>query len=430
MAYVDTRPDGKFIGRYRDSLGRKQSAGTYESKAEALAAAKALEGKPDDLPAGITLRQFVDNQWLTHAALSKNTINNYMGVYRNHIDPVLGNRRVNSIKRFEVRMLLKEVMNKGLKPITADHVKTVLASIYKTLLELDLVESNPTLSIHVKGKEAKQFELVEPSDFKKIAEHLPNFEAKLFAEVLVRTGMRFGEATELRPSDINFRTDEITISRHVVSLSNSGASRFVVEPGTKSGKNRTITVSSDVSESLQAHIKKFDLGPNDLIFGRSIVSPKKDYVLEAIVVVSPEGEETFEKDGKTYTHGTTVAYCKAGCRCEYCRAASTAYARTRRQVRTKQQRTNFAKNITGHLPNDLWNRVWKKACKDSGIGWQPRTHDLRHAHATHLVENGVDIYEVKERLGHSSVTTTEVYKHITKRRQSKAANIADDFKTA
>ena len=120
---------------------------------------------------------------------------NYMGIYRNHIDPVLGNRRVDSIKRFEVRMLLKEVMNKGLKPITADHVKTVLASIYKTLLELDMVESNPTLSVHVKGKGAKQFELVEPSDFKKIAEHLPSPEAKLFAEVLVRTGMRFGEGT-------------------------------------------------------------------------------------------------------------------------------------------------------------------------------------------------------------------------------------------
>ena len=145
MAYVDTRLDGKFVGRYRDSLGRKQSAGTYDSKAEALVAAKALEGKPDDTPTGITLRQFVETQWVRNTNLSRSTVMGYMGTYRNHIDPYLGNRRVDSIKRFEVSMMLKEATNKGLKPITTDHIKTVLASIYKTLLELDMVENNPTL---------------------------------------------------------------------------------------------------------------------------------------------------------------------------------------------------------------------------------------------------------------------------------------------
>lgn len=429
MAYVDTRLDGKFVGRYRDSLGRKQSAGTYDSKAEALAAAKALEGKPDDTPTGITLRQFVETQWVRNTNLSRSTVMGYMGTYRNHIDPYLGNRRVDSIKRFEVSMMLKEATNKGLKPITTDHIKTVLASIYKTLLELDMVENNPTLSIRIKGKNPKPFELVEPDIFKRIAECLPNSEAKLFAELLVRTGMRFGEAAELRPYDINYRTEEITISRHVVVIG-TGTSRFDVEPGTKAGQNRTISISSDLADDLKAHVKKFELDFDDLLFSRTIVAPKRVYVLEPIEIDVPKDEKFFEFNGRVYAHGTTTAYCKASCRCTHCRQAATLYRRSRRQTTKKEFRVNQSRNTTNHLPNDLWNRVWRKACKDSGIGWSPRTHDLRHAHATHLVENGVDIYEVKERLGHASVTTTEHYKHITKRRQSKAASVADAFKSA
>jgi integrase len=429
MAYVDVRRDGKFVGRYRDELGRKQSAGTYDTKEEAQAAASLLEGRATDTPVGITLRQFVEMMWVKNSSLSRTTVMGYMGTYRNHIDPYLGNRRVDSIKRFEVSIMLKHATDKGLKPISVNHVKTVLASIYKTLLDMNMVENNPTLSIRIKGKNPKPFELVEPDVFKKIVECLPSAQAKLFAELLVRTGMRFGEAAELRPCDVNLRTEEITISRHVVTVG-TGKSRYDVEPGTKAGQNRTISISSDLADDLRAHIKEFNLGPNDLMFSRSIVAPKRVYVLEPIKIEVPEGEDTIEFNGRTYTHGTTTAYCKTSCRCTYCRQAMTLYQRSRRKVSTKEFRPLSAKNITNHLPNDLWNRVWRQATKDSGIGWSPRTHDLRHAHATHLVENGVDIYEVKERLGHASVTTTEHYKHVTKRRQSKAASVADAFKSA
>jgi integrase len=185
-----------------------------------------------------------------------------------------------------------------------------------------------------------------------------------------------------------------------------------------------------LADGLKAHVKKFQLDFDDLMFSRTIVAPKRVYVLEPIEIDVPKDEKYLVVNGRTYTHGTTTCYTKVSCRCTHCRQAATLYARSRRQATKKEFRVNQAKNITNHLPNDLWNRVWKQACRDSGIGWCPRTHDLRHAHATHLVENGVDIYEVKERLGHASVTTTEHYKHITKRRQSKAASVADAFKSA
>ena len=86
------------------------------------------------------------------------------------------------------------------------------------------------------------------------------------------------------------------------------------------------------------------------------------------------------------------------------------------QAPEKQRLAMFLNRFGRRLTTRSIGRLLETHITTAGLSQQTTLHTLRHTFATHLLDGGADLRSVQELLGHKSLTTTQIYTHVSTRR--------------
>lgn len=85
----------------------------------------------------------------------------------------------------------------------------------------------------------------------------------------------------------------------------------------------------------------------------------------------------------------------------------------RKKIMTRGQNDYFFPGYIAELNTGQLGTIVKKYAMQAGIQKKVTPHSLRHACATHMMQNGAPIRYIQELLGHVDINTTQIYTHVT-----------------
>lgn len=366
MASIQSRkrPDGsvRYYVSYRGPDHKQHTKGYFKRKGDAAILRNQIEmelrqGDWVDPSLGDITIGNVATVWLDgkHGTVKEKQYNDLEAAYRNHVEPVFGNRKLNSIRKSEIQSWVasmgrddEERMNSATTPAERRAAKAkspsviiraygVLKGIYELAQDDGLVRRIPTDGVKLPKRIDGEQKYLTIEQLFKLADNSGTHRTLVL--VLGLCGLRFGEAAALRVSDINIDARRIRVSK---SWTRSGDKRY--ETTTKTGEKREVPIPEIIMPDLIETIK----GKNN----------------DDLVFTDDDGE------------------------------------RIREQVASKRPKRAGSQQWFG---NAL-----------AAAGLPPmRVHDLRHTAASIAISSGANVKAVQRMMGHRDATMTlKRYAHL------------------
>jgi integrase len=349
MGWVQKLPSGRWRALYRDASGQQKSAGIFDYKASANKAAQKAEGVARHHPevtTKLTVSEWLP-RWQAQRAVEESTSRQDESKLRHHVLPQWGAVVLPQITSEGVQVWANGLRSGGFSPSTVQKIVRLLSSILQSAVSAGVLSKNVARGTKLPKDAPSPERFLSREEAEAIRCVLGGFDEFIF-DVLVGTGVRWGEAVGLHWDDVDFDQDTIRIAR-----SFDRTAKFF-KP-TKTHATRVVPIGSTLRGLLSDRLDARGYGtPADLEY-RDLPKPRYGLVLPNSI--------GHPYDGALFTHRLDAA----------ARAATVGQGSRRR--------------IVGHV----------------------RPHDLRHTYASWLVQDGVPIQAVRDLLGHQSLITTQRY---------------------
>jgi integron integrase len=265
-------------------------------------------------------------------------------------------RHPNELEGEDIRKFLSYLaVNKHVSASTQNQALSAILYLYKIVLKKDI----GWLENVVRAHKSKRLPAVfTRSEVREIINNLTGI-PKLVCSLLYGSGLRLGEALNLRIKDINFGYKQIVVRE------------------AKGDKDRITTLPEKIIPELKQHLNRvYKQHKSDLKMGKG-----KTKLPHALAIKFPNADKDF-----------------------YWQYAFPAD----KFIKDKESGLEYRY----HLHESTIQKAIRLAVKRAKIIKPGTAHTFRHSFATHLLEAGYDIRTIQELLGHNSVKTTMIYTHV------------------
>ena len=202
-------------------------------------------------------------RWLALQVSKSSTVNTYKSIYDNHLRPVLGDRRLNAIRREHIQRLVKDWTDRA-APATVAARYNLLAIILRAAVEGRALAQTPCKGIQLPEQPPKH--ALVPISRSTVVDFADAIDPRFRAFVLVAagSGLRRGELGGLTVDRIGFDFGTLRVDRQLARTSH--ADGVVFSTPKRPASVRTIPVAPFVIETIQRHVDQFGTHESGLIF--------------------------------------------------------------------------------------------------------------------------------------------------------------------